>query len=128
MSQIYLLSPTILEKRAINNRHKHIKYPKANNSNVKFGINKPEKTDDLIKRYSTHFKNDFKYKLVVSDKLEKLIIFESHLKEVFHEYIEKFRTETNYFRTKEWMSGIKFENAEKIILDEYKKFIFQNRD
>lgn len=122
MSQIYLLSPTILEKRPINNRHKHIKYPKANNSNVKFGINKPEKVDDLIKRYSTHFKNDFRYKLIIRDELDKLLSFENYLKEIFFEYINKFREETNYSRTKEWMSGIKFEDAEKIIVEEYKKF------
>jgi len=122
MSQIYILSPTITEKRPINNRHKHINYPKANNLNVKFGINKPETVNDLIKRYSTHFKNDFKYKLVIRDELKKLERFESHLKEVFFKYINNFREETNYSSTKEWMSGIKFEDAELIILDEYKKF------
>ena len=38
MSQIYILTPTISEKRPINNRHKHITYPEANNSNNKFEL------------------------------------------------------------------------------------------
>ena len=122
MAQIYILTPTTSEKRPINNRHKHINYPKANNTNVKFGINKPDTIDELLKRYTTHFKKEFKYKLIVKGKLEELINFEDCLKEVFLKYINNFREETNYPYTKEWMSGITFEEAEKIIKDEFEKF------
>tara|TARA_B100001250_G_C19083327_1_gene479505 strand:- start:41 stop:430 length:390 start_codon:yes stop_codon:yes gene_type:complete len=123
MSQIYILTPTISEKRPINNRHKHITYPEANNTNIKFGINKPETVKELERRYRTHFKKDFKYKLIIEGNENELLRFENHLKEnIFSKYINNFRKETNNSYTKEWMSGITFEDAEKIILEEYKNF------
>lgn len=123
MSQIYILTPTISEKRPINNRHKHITYPEANNSNVKFGINKPETVKALETRYRTHFKKDFKYKLIIEGSEKELLKFEDHLKKyILLEYINNFRKETNNFYTQEWMSGITFEDAEKIILEEYQNF------
>ena len=122
MSQIYILTPTISEKRPINNRHKHITYPEANNSNVKFGINKPETVEALLTRYRRHFKKDFKYKLIIEGNTKELLKFEDHLKDILLEYINNFRKETNNFNTKEWMSGITFEDAKKMILEEYENF------
>ena len=48
-------------------------------------------------------------------------LFEKRLKEVFVEYIKQFQEESKT-ATREWMSGITFDEAKNTILEEHKKF------
>ena len=60
--------------------------------------------------------------LIIEDTYEKLLIFEDRLKKVFSKYINNFKKRPHASYTQEWMSGITFEDAKKMILEEYENF------
>ena len=127
MSHIYLISPSSSTLRPINKKKdkktgKPLVYPKANNLDVKFGIHKSGGLSTLQTRYK-YYIGDYTARLIVEGKYEDLLIFERHLKDnVFVKYINDFRSKTNNFNTKEWMTNISMFEAAKIIDNEYKKF------
>ena len=76
---------------------------------------KDKKIKELVNKIKRHTKD--------IDKQKKQFhkTFEKRLKEVFVEYIKQFQEESKTV-TREWMSGITFDKAKNIILEENKKF------
>ena len=96
-------------------------YPEANNENLKFGIHKRGGIKTLESRYK-YYIGDYNANLIIEDTYEKLSIFEDHLKKVFSKYINNFKKRPHASCTQEWMSGITYEDAKKMILEEYENF------
>ncbi len=126
MSHIYLLYPLTSKMRPINKKKnkktgKPNIYPEANNEDLEFGIHKSGGIKTLESRYK-YYIGDYNAKLIIEDTYEKLLIFEDRLRKVFSKYINNFKKRPHASYTQEWMSGITFEEAEKIIKDEFEKF------
>jgi hypothetical protein len=126
MSHIYLLYPLTSKMRPINKKKnkktgKPNIYPEANNEDLKFGIHKSGGIKTLESRYK-YYIGDYNAKLIIEDTYEKLLIFEDRLKKVFSKYINNFKKKPHASYTQEWMSGITFEDAKKMILEEYENF------
>ena len=125
MSFIYLVNPIGTELRPIDKDKrfetgKRPKPPKVNNLNVKIGKWEND-IKSLIKRYEYRVGN-VNVKIVLEVDKNKIIQFEKHLKQnCFKEFIKNYQELTGR-TTKEWMYGIKIDQAEKIILMELKKF------
>ena len=96
-------------------------YPEANNEDLKFGIHKSGGIKTLESRYK-YYIGDYNAKLIIENTYKKLLIFEDRLKKVFSKYINNFKKRPHASYTQEWMSGITFADAKKMILEEYENF------
>jgi len=123
MGVIYLVHPQGSKIRSIDRlKPKDRKKPaNCNNSNIKFGKHLSDYSD-LKNRYEKRVGNVY-IKVVVELPDNQISNFESLLKKVFSKYIKNFQEESKTL-TKEWMSGITLEEADKIILSEFDKFRF----
>lgn len=118
---IYLVQPQGDSIRSIDKlKPKDRKKPaNCNNLNVKFGKHLSDYSD-LKNRYEKRVGN-VDVKVIIELPDSRILEFESLLKKVFSKYIKNFQEESKT-STKEWMSGITLEQANKIILGEFKKF------
>ena len=92
---------------------------KVNKTNVKFG--KSKNLDARHREYKEIFGENTNFKIVLQiENYTNLVEFENHLKKIFEPYC--LRSLSNNVQM-EWMTGISFDEAEKIIFQEYKKFI-----
>lgn len=92
---------------------------KVNKYNIKFGKSKNFNTRH--REYQEIFGENTNFKKVVFiDDYEKLILFEVHLKHIFEKYC--LRSLANGVQM-EWMEKITLHDAEKIIIEEYEKFL-----
>jgi hypothetical protein len=121
MGIIYLVQPQGDSIRSIDKlKPKDRKKPaNCNNLNIKFGKHLSDYSD-LKNRYEKRVGN-VHIKVIVEIPDNQILEFESLLKKVFSKYIKNFQEESNT-STKEWMSGITLEQANKIILSEFDKF------
>ena len=123
-SGIYLVQPAQLQLKIIYNQRDAQRSGnpktilKVNKENIKFG-----QSNDFIKRYDEFveiFGNDVKFLEVISiQNVKKLTKFKKHLKNIFKQYCLNSLKDG---RKMDWMKEISLEKAEKIILEEYKKF------
>tara|TARA_B100001057_G_C22031554_1_gene637418 strand:- start:49 stop:456 length:408 start_codon:yes stop_codon:yes gene_type:complete len=121
MGIIYLVHPKGIYLRSID-KHKpkdRKKAPECNNENIKFGKHLGT-LGSLQSRYESLVGDVYIKKIVYLDD-SNIRIFENQLKKRFYKFIKNYQNNTNT-RTQEWMSGIKFEQAEEIIRDEFEKF------
>ena len=121
MGIIYLVQPQGDSIRSIDKlKPKDRKKPaNCNNLNIKFGKHLSDYSD-LKNRYEKRVGN-VHIRVIVEIPDNQILEFESLLKKVFSKYIKNFQEESNT-STKEWMSGITLEQANKIILSEFDKF------
>ena len=121
MGIIYLAQPIGNRVRSIDRlKPKDRKKPaKCNNSNVKFGKHLSNYSD-LKDRYE-RLVGDVDVRVVVNIPDNQIQEFENILKKVFVQHIKQFQEESKTF-TREWMSGITFDEAKNTILEEHKKF------
>ena len=120
---IYLNQPNIIEKKIIYNLKDaaKVKDPskilRVNKDNIKFGKSKNLKSRH--KEYKEIFGEDTNFKIILLLEEKDLVQFENQLIRVFEPYC--LRSPSNNVQM-EWMEKISFENAEKIIINEFKKF------
>ena len=122
---IYLNQPKAVELKIIYNKRDaaKVKDPskilKVNRDNVKFG--KSKHLDSRHREYKEIFGENTNFKIIlqISD-YGKLIAFENQLKKVFEPFC--LRSPSNGVQM-EWMEKISFEDAEKTINEEYKKYL-----
>ena len=122
MGIIYLVQPIGNRVRSIDRlKPKDRKKPaNCNNSNVKFGKHLSNYSD-LKDRYE-RLVGDVDVRVVVNIPDNQIQEFENILKKVFVKHIKQFQEESKTV-TREWMSGITFDEAKNIILEEHKKFM-----
>ena len=121
MGIIYLVHPKGSYLRSID-KHKPLdrkKAPKCNNEDIKFG--KHLGTFEALQSRYERLVGDVKIKKIVFVNDLNIETFENLLKKRFVDYIKNYRNKTNT-TTREWMSGITFNEAEEIIREEYVKF------
>ena len=122
---IYLNQPKTVELKIIYNKRDaaKVKDPskilKVNRDNVKFG--KSKNLDARHREYKEIFEKNTNFKIIlqISD-YGKLVAFENQLKKVFEPFC--LRSPSNGVQM-EWMEKISFEDAEKTINEEYKKYL-----
>ena len=121
MGIIYLVKPNNSYLRSIDKLKPkdRKKAPECNNQNVKFGKHMGNMSS-LHSRYESLVGN-VNIKEIVRVDDDKIKNFEDRLKLCFSEFIRNYQEQTKT-RTQEWMLGIDVITAEKIILEEYKKF------
>ena len=122
---IYLNQPKAVELKIIYNKRDaaKVKDPskilKVNRDNVKFG--KSKNLDVRHREYKEIFGENTNFKIILQiNDYEKLVTFENQLKNVFEPFC--LRSPSNGVQM-EWMEKISFEDAEKTINEEYKKFL-----
>ena len=122
---IYINQPKVVELKIIYNKRDAAKVKdsskilKVNRDNVKFG--KSKNLDARHREYKEIFGENTNFKIIlqISD-YRKLVAFENQLKNVFEPFC--LRSPSNGVQM-EWMEKISFEDAEKTINEEYKKFL-----
>ena len=121
MGIIYLAQPIGNRVRSIDRlKPKDRKKPaNCNNSNVKFGKHLSNYSD-LKDRYE-RLVGDVDVRVVVNIPDNQIQEFENILKKVFVQHIKQFQEESKT-ATREWMSGITFDEAKNTILEEHKKY------
>ena len=121
MGIIYLVQPIGNRVRSIDKlKPKDRKKPaKCNNSNVKFGKHLSNYSD-LKDRYESRV-GDVDVRVVVNIPDNQIQEFENILKKVFVKHIKQFQAESKTV-TREWMSGITFEEAKQTILSEFESY------
>jgi len=122
---IYLNQPKAVELKIIYNKRDaaKVKDPskilKVNRDNVKFG--KSKNLDARHREYKEIFGENTNFKIILQiNDYEKLVTFENQLKNVFEPFC--LRSSSNGVQM-EWTEKISFEDAEKTINEEYKKFL-----
>ena len=122
---IYLNQPKAVELKIIYNKRDatKVKDPskilKVNRDNVKFG--KSKNLDARHREYKEIFGENTNFKIILQiNDYEKLVTFENQLKNVFEPFC--LRSPSNGVQM-EWTEKISFEDAEKTINEEYKKFL-----
>ena len=122
---IYLNQPKTVELKIIYNKRDaaKVKDPskilKVNRDNVKFG--KSKNLDARHREYKEIFGENTNFKIILQiNDYEKLVTFENQLKNVFDPFC--LRSPRNGVQM-EWTEKISFEDAEKTINEEYKKFL-----
>jgi len=121
MGIIYLVQPIGNRVRSIDKlKPKDRKKPaKCNNSNVKFGKHLSNYSD-LKDRYESRV-GDVDVRVVVNIPDNQIQEFENILKKVFVKHIKEFQEESKT-ATREWMSGITFDEAKQTILSEFESY------
>ena len=121
MGIIYLAQPIGNRVRSIDRlKPKDRKKPaNCNNSNVKFGKHLSNYSD-LKDRYE-RLVGDVDVRVVVNIPDSQIQEFENILKKVFVQYIKQFQEESKTV-TREWMSGITFDEAKQTILSEFESY------
>ena len=122
---IYINQPKVVELKIIYNKRDaaKVKDPskilKVNRDNVKFG--KSKNLDARHREYKEIFGENTNFKIILQiNDYEKLVTFENQLKNVFEPFC--LRSPSNGVQM-EWTEKISFEDAEKTINEEYKKFL-----
>ena len=122
---IYLNQPKAVELKIIYNKRDaaKVKDPnkilKVNRDNVKFG--KSKNLDARHREYKEIFGENTNFKIILQiNDYEKLVTFENQLKNVFESFC--LRSPSNGVQM-EWTEKISFEDAEKTINEEYKKYL-----
>ncbi len=121
MGIIYLAQPIGNRDRSIDRlKPKDRKKPaNCNNSNVKFGKHLSNYSD-LKDRYE-RLVGDVDVRVVVNIPDNQIQEFENILKKVFVKHIKQFQEESKT-ATREWMSGITFDEAKQTILSEFESY------
>jgi acylphosphatase len=121
MGIIYLAQPIGNRVRSIDRlKPKDRKKPaNCNNSNVKFGKHLSNYSD-LKDRYE-RLVGDVDVRVVVNIPDSQIQEFENILKKVFVKHIKQFQEESKTV-TREWMSGITFDEAKQTILSEFESY------
>ena len=121
MGLIYLAQPIGNRVRSIDRlKPKDRKKPaNCNNSNVKFGKHLSNYSD-LKDRYE-RLVGDVDVRVVVNIPDNQIQEFEKILKKVFVKHIKQFQEESKTV-TREWMSGITFDEAKQTILSEFESY------
>jgi acylphosphatase len=121
MGIIYLAQPIGNRVRSIDRlKPKDRKKPaNCNNSNVKFGKHLSNYSD-LKDRYE-RLVGDVDVRVVVNIPDNQIQEFENILKKVFVQHIKQFQEESKT-ATREWMSGITFDEAKQTILSEFESY------
>jgi len=121
MGIIYLAQPIGNRVRSIDRlKPKDRKKPaNCNNSNVKFGKHLSNYSD-LKDRYE-RLVGDVDVRVVVNIPDNQIQEFENILKKVFVQHIKQFQVESKT-ATREWMSGITFDEAKQTILSEFESY------
>ena len=121
MGIIYLAQPIGNRVRSIDRlKPKDRKKPaNCNNSNVKFGKHLSNYSD-LKDRYE-RLVGDVDVRVVVNIPDSQVQEFENILKKVFVKHIKQFQEESKTV-TREWMSGITFDEAKQTILSEFESY------
>ena len=121
MGIIYLAQPIGNRVRSIDRlKPKDRKKPaNCNNSNVKFGKHLSNYSD-LKDRYE-RLVGDVDVRVVVNIPDNQIQEFEKILKKVFVKHIKQFQEESKT-ATREWMSGITFDEAKQTILSEFESY------
>jgi len=121
MGIIYLAQPIGNRVRSIDRlKPKDRKKPaNCNNSNVKFGKHLSNYSD-LKDRYE-RLVGDVDVRVVVNIPDSQIQEFENILKKVFFKHIKQFQEESKTV-TREWMSGITFDEAKQTILSEFESY------
>ena len=121
MGIIYLAQPIGNRVRSIDRlKPKDRKKPaNCNNSNVKFGKHLSNYSD-LKDRYE-RLVGDVDVRVVVNIPDNQIQEFENILKKVFVKHIKQFQAETETV-TREWMSGITFDEAKQTILSKFESY------
>ena len=121
MGIIYLAQPIGNRVRSIDRlKPKDRKKPaNCNNSNVKFGKHLSNYSD-LKDRYE-RLVGDVDVRVVVNIPDNQIQEFENILKKVFVKHIKQFQAESKTV-TREWMSGITFEESKQTILSEFESY------
>jgi acylphosphatase len=121
MGIIYLAQPIGNRDRSIDRlKPKDRKKPaNCNNSNVKFGKHLSNYSD-LKDRYE-RLVGDVDVRVVVNIPDNQIQEFENILKKVFVKHIKQFQEESKTV-TREWMSGITFDEAKQTILSEFESY------
>jgi len=121
MGIIYLAQPIGNRVRSIDRlKPKDRKKPaNCNNSNVKFGKHLSNYSD-LKDRYE-RLVGDVDVRVVVNIPDNQIQEFENILKKVFVKHIKQFQEESKTV-TREWMSGITFDEAKQTILSEFESY------
>ena len=121
MGIIYLAQPIGSRVRSIDRlKPKDRKKPaNCNNSNVKFGKHLSNYSD-LKDRYE-RLVGDVDVRVVVNIPDNQIQEFENILKKVFVKHIKQFQEESKT-ATREWMSGITFDEAKQTILSEFESY------
>ena len=121
MGIIYLAQPIGNRVRSIDRlKPKDRKKPaNCNNLNVKFGKHLSNYSD-LKDRYE-RLVGDVDVRVVVNIPDNQIQEFENILKKVFVKHIKQFQEESKTV-TREWMSGITFDEAKQTILSEFESY------
>ena len=121
MGIIYLAQPIGSRVRSIDRlKPKDRKKPaNCNNSNVKFGKHLYNYSY-LKDRYESRV-GDVDVRVVVNIPDNQIQEFENILKKVFVKHIKQFQEESKT-ATREWMSGITFDEAKQTILSEFESY------
>jgi hypothetical protein len=121
MGIIYLAQPIGNRVRSIDRlKPKDRKKPaNCNNSNVKFGKHLSNYSD-LKDRYE-RLVGDVDVRVIVNIPDNQIQEFENILKKVFVKHIKQFQEESKT-ATREWMSGITFDEAKQTILSEFESY------
>ena len=121
MGIIYLAQPIGNRVRSIDRlKPKDRKKPaNCNNSNVKFGKHLSNYSD-LKDRYE-RLVGDVDVRVVVNIPDSQIQEFENILKKVFVKHIKQSQEESKTV-TREWMSGITFDEAKQTILSEFESY------
>ena len=121
MGIIYLVQPIGNRVRSIDRlKPKDRKKPaNCNNSNVKFGKHLSNYSD-LKDRYE-RLVGDVDVRVIVNIPDNQIQEFENILKKVFVQHIKQFQEESKT-ATREWMSGITFDEAKQTILSEFESY------
>ena len=122
---IYINQPRVDNLKIIYNKKDaaKVKDPskilRVNKDNIKFG--KSKNLDARHREYKEIFGENTNFKIILQiNDYEKLVTFENQLKNVFEPFC--LRSPSNGVQM-EWMEKISFEDAEKTINEEYKKFL-----
>ena len=121
MGIIYLAQPIGNRVRSIDRlKPKDRKKPaNCNNSNMKFGKHLSNYSD-LKDRYE-RLVGDVDVRVIVNIPDNQIQEFENILKKVFVKHIKQFQEESKT-ATREWMSGITFDEAKQTILSEFESY------
>jgi len=121
MGIIYLAQPIGSRVRSIDRlKPKDRKKPaNCNNSNVKFG--KHLSNYSYLKDRYERLVGDVDVRVVVNIPDNQIQEFENILKKVFVKHIKQFQEESKT-ATREWMSGITFDEAKQTILSEFESY------
>ena len=124
MGMIYLAQPIGNRVRSIDRlKPKDRKKPaNCNNSNIKFGKHLSNYSD-LKDRYE-RLVGDVDVRVIVNIPDNQIQEFENILKKVFVKHIKQFQEESKT-ATREWMSGITFDEAKQTILSEFESYTKQ---